>query len=99
MRRATTPLHEFTLPFDSSTVFRFLLTYTQSDKVILEKTENDMTVNGNVWSVELTQEEANLFSEGYASAQIRVLTMGGEALASNPMQIYVGKVYNDEVLV
>ena len=58
MRRATTPRHEFTLPIDSTMIFKFLLTYTQDNKIILEKTESDMTVNGNVWSVELTQEEA-----------------------------------------
>lgn len=99
MRRATTPIHEFVLPFDSNMVFRLLLTYTQGDKIILEKTEKDMKHEGNVWSVELTQDEANLFSEGYASAQLRVLTPGGEALASDIIQFYVGKVFNDEVLV
>lgn len=99
MRRATTPKHEFALPIDSELILRFLLTYSQHDKVVLEKTEKDMTKNGKVWSIELTQDETNQFSEGYAYAQIRILTTGGDALASNVIQIHIGKVFNDEVLV
>lgn len=99
MKRATTPTHEFTLPIEASLIRRFLLTYTQNGEIILEKRETDMAVNGNVWSVKLTQEEANLFTGGViARAQIRILTTGGDAMASGEYQIYVGPVFNDEVL-
>lgn len=98
MKRATTPTHYFTLPFDASAVDRFLLTYTQNDRIVLEKTEEDMSADGNVWSVELTQEETKMFAEGNVYAQIRVLTPTGDALASNPVSFYVSKVFNDEVL-
>lgn len=100
MRRASTPTHEFELPFDSSMVLRFLLTYKQGNRIILEKRESDMTVDGNIWSIKLTQEETNLFSDKtYAYAQIRVLTPGGDLLPSDIFRVYVGEVLNDEVLV
>lgn len=82
MKRGTTPTHKFTLPIEPAMVSKFLLTYSQNEKVVLEKTEADMTKDGNVWSVELTQEETNLFSEGNAVCQIRILTLGGDAMAS-----------------
>ena len=100
MKRGTTPTHEFTLPIDASLIRRFLLTYTQNGEIILEKRETDMTINGNVWSVKLTQEEANLFTGGaIAHAQIRILTTGGDAMASGEHRFYVGPVFNDEVLI
>lgn len=99
MRRATTPTHEFTLPFDAAMVSRFLLTYKQGDKIILEKREADMSVEGNTWSYTLTQEETNLFATtDAAQAQIRVLTPSGNALASEVMAVVVDPVLNDEVL-
>ena len=99
MKRATTPTHRFTLPVDASLIRRFLLTYTQNGKVVLEKRETDMAVEGNEWRIKLTQEEANLFdSSSLAHAQIRILTTGGDAMASQEYAIYVGRVLNDEVL-
>lgn len=98
MRRASTPTHEFTLPFDSSMVEELLLTYKQGNKVVLEKTGADMTANGNVWTIVLTQSDANQFSVGFATGQIRVLSPGGQALVSDPFSFYVGETYNDEVM-
>lgn len=100
MRRATTPTHEFTLPIDAALVSRFLATYTQDGKIVLEKREADMTIDGNVWRVKLTQEETNLFAgRKLAHVQIRALTVGGDALASDEYPVYVSPVSNDEVLV
>ncbi len=99
MRRATTPTHTFTLPFDASMVSRFLLTYKQGAKIVLEKTEEDMTVDGNTWSVKLTQNETNRFtSASDVVVQVRVLTPAGDALVSDPMELRVRDVLNDEVL-
>lgn len=98
MRRLTTPTHTFTLPINADLVDKFLLTYTQDGKIILEKNRDDMSVNGNVWSVKLTQEETKLFAEDVARAQIRILTTGGDALASDKMRFYVDGVFNEEVL-
>lgn len=98
MRRLTTPTHSFTLPFDASVVDKFLLTYVQDEITILEKTEEDVQVEGNVWSVDLTQEETKKFKPGTASCQIRVLTTDGKALSSDLFHFAVRKVYNEVVL-
>lgn len=37
MRRATTPVHSFTFPFDPEQLTKILLTYSQNDEVILNK--------------------------------------------------------------
>lgn len=99
MKRASTPTHFFTLPISADLIKTFLLTYKQGGRIILEKRRDDMTINGNVWSVQLTQEEANLFEANVvASAQIRVLTITNEALPSNIMTFRIDPVLNDEVL-
>lgn len=99
MKRASTPTHFFTLPISADLIKTFLLTYKQGGRIILEKRRGDMTINGNVWSVQLTQEEANLFEANVvASAQIRVLTITNEALPSNIMTFRIDPVLNDEVL-
>lgn len=98
MRRASTPRHEFHIPIDASLIRKLRVTYTQGDQIILEKTETDMTANGNVWSVTLTQEETNRFYEGDAQAQVRYVSAGGQADASEFIPLYVEPVSNDEVL-
>lgn len=98
MRRVTTTIHRFTLPMDRSMVSRLLLTYTQSGMIILEKTEDDLTDHGNVWSIELSQEETKLFAQGIAYFQIRALTTDGKALASDELSFRVKPVFNEEIL-
>jgi len=98
MRRYTTTIHRFPLPFDEAQVADFRLTYVQDGEIVLEKTKADMTVKGKVWSIKLTQQETARFAVGYAVAQIRLLTTEGDAPASNDMRFYVSGVYNEEVL-
>lgn len=99
MIRATTPTHSFTLPFDASMVSKFLLSYSQRGKIVLEKTEENMTKSGNVWSVKLTQEETKKFMPDLdVTMQIRVLTTDGDAIASDAIRVKVKQVLNDEVL-
>ena len=99
MIRATTPTHRFTLPFDYNTyVKKILITYSQSGEIVLEKKENDVQIDGNIVSYKLTQEETKLFSNGYVSVQVRVLTLNNEALASEKYSMHIDNVLNDEVL-
>ena len=100
MYRATTPTHTFELPFDySQFVSKLLLTYKQNGNIVLEKTEKDITFNGNIVEVELTQEETNLFNgDEIVKIQLRVLTLGNEALASEEFTIMANEVLNDKVL-
>lgn len=95
--RATTPTHYFTFP--EIAFARILITYAQEGEIILEKNESDLTWNGNVASVTLTQEETNLFQAGVdAKRQVRTLTEEGDALVSYEDVIKVAGVLNDIVL-
>ena len=100
MIRATTPTHEFVLPFDyEQFVGKILITYSQDDEIVVEKTENDIAIVGNSISIKLTQEETAVFKPNkYVKVQVRILTLGGEALASDIISKPVCDVLNDEVL-
>jgi hypothetical protein len=100
MIRATTPTLTFQLPFD---VLEFcdkiLITLAQDNENIFDKTENDVEINGKEIKLSLTQEETLKFNpNGMVSVQVRVLSKGGEALASNIMYLRVCDVLNEEVL-
>ena len=121
MIRATTPKHIFTFDTDPSAFSRILVTYSQDNCIVLEKTEDDMTFDtvtdsttGEVteyiaWT-RLTQEDTLKFKPERAAqgkcggkhskvyVQVRVLTSSGEAMASDPYQVEVFDVFNDEVL-
>lgn len=100
MIRGTTPTHTFILPFDAKTIDKIKITYSQLDRVILTKKDKDITINKNEAVVVLTQADTFKFSDknGAVSIQIRVLTTGGDALASKIMTTSVGKCLDSEVL-
>lgn len=100
MIRATTPTHIFTFPFSvNDYLSKILVTYSQNNKIILEKTLEDLTIEGNTGSYTLTQEETLLFSVGNTvQLQVRALTANSKAIASPIYNISVAKVLNDEVL-
>lgn len=100
MIRGTTPTHEFVLPFPCEMVKTVQIIYAQNDTVILEKENNDCTMNGNVVSVKLTQEDTFSFSEdSCVEVQIRVLTCDGDVLASHIMRVSCDECLYDGVLV
>lgn len=112
MRRATTPVHTFEFPFSPQELTKILLTYsqdTEDGEVILNKTKEDFTFDGNIGSVTLTQEETNLFeamcgchtscnNTPYVLIQIRAKTTNGQALATDVWRVPLKNVLNDEVL-
>ena len=109
MYRATTPKHIFAFDVDPETTFKqILITYSQGDQIVLEKTKADLTFdeerdchNMYVCWLRLTQEEANLFDRNKSTAyqvQVRVLTYSGEAVAFPIERRSVDAVLNDEVL-
>ena len=99
MIRGTTPTHTFNIPFDTSAVDEIKITYAQDDDVILEKHTSDCTLDGATISVTLTQEDTFLFNcKKAVEVQIRILTVGGNALASIPEKVGVSKCLDAEVL-
>ena len=99
MIRGTTPTHTFNIPFDTSMVKEVKILYAQDDVKLLEKKNGDCTLAGQSISVTLSQEDTFLFdSKKPVEIQIRVLTLGGDALASIPEKVGVSKCLDSEVL-
>ncbi len=112
MYRATTPVHSFVFSTDPAQFEKILITYAHAkeNKIILEKTEDDLTFSQEttdagetkyIASLQLTQEEANLFHTFYGEmvfVQVRVKQSNGTVLASDKKTLYVKDVLNDEVL-
>lgn len=99
MRRATTPTHTFTLPFEASEIKALVISYEQCEKIVLEKRKNDVVLSGNTVSLTLKQEETNLFKCHHEiGIQMRVQLQDGNVLASDMATITVERVLNDEVL-
>ena len=88
MIKGTTPTHTFTLPFGTDMIKSVQIIYAQNDVPVLTKGSGDCTMEGNTISVRLNQEDTFLFAEGSCvEIQVRVLTLGGDSLASNIMRV------------
>lgn len=111
MIRATTPRHVFIFDQNPDDYSKILITYSQNGSIVLEKHKDDLTIETmenpetgeSKWKAwyRLTQEETKSFVSSPArqvSVQIRVLTTGGESLASEKRLLQVQDVLNDEVL-
>lgn len=99
MIRATTPTHTFTLPFETDQIKSLLISYGQHNHKLLDKRKEDCRLNGKEVIVRLTQEEANLFyTDLPVDIQMRILTVAGDALASEIRTVPYERVINDEVL-
>ena len=101
MIRGTTPTLEFTLPFDTSLIAEMYVTIAQGKKTVLEKTLSDCSCSGTSVSLALTQEDTLRLQQqphSRAEMQIRVRTTAGEALASDIMRVYVGRILKEGVI-
>lgn len=97
MRRGTTPTHTFTLPFDTGTLSKVRIIYSQGGFPVV--TRDDADLDGNTATLKLTQEETLKFdSSQTVSVQVRVLTVGGDALASDIMRTTAERLLENEVL-
>ena len=84
MWRGTTPTHTFTLPEgiraeDFTVIY---ITYSQNGSPVLEKTKEDMTIEGNVIRLTFSQADSLLFDAGPVKIQLRARAAGGQAVAS-----------------
>lgn len=98
MYRFTTPTHTFSFPLDVSSAREILVTYSQNAKIVLEKHKADLTIaeDGKAASFMLSEDESALFSAFRpVSVQVRVLTSGGESLASAVQEVSVLPVLHD----
>lgn len=101
MRRGTTPTVKFSLPFDIEDVDKLWLTVSQRSREVLTKTQTEMWIEDGVRMVsfKLTQEETLALDAGCkASIQARILTVGGEAFASQIKRVDVEDVLKEGVM-
>ena len=99
MIRGTTPTHIFTIPFDTALIADLRISYAQCGKEVVVKTKEDATLDGQTITVKLTQEETfNFDCSKRVFVQVRVLTLGGEAVSSEVMMVSVEQCLNNEVL-
>lgn len=99
MIRGTTPLLEFTIPFDTSQLEVVYITLAQNYEVVMEKTLADCTVEPNKLSVRLTQEESLKLCDCHSTEiQIRARTISGEALASAIIVEDTDRILKDGVI-
>lgn len=101
--RVTTPTHTFILPIDTSECSVIQVTYKQDCKSLVKKYADGVLPSGMMLDedsvvISLTQEETKAFKVGSVEVQMRVLTNGGEAYASDIFTVGVTKVNNEEIL-
>lgn len=97
--RGTTPTHIFNLPIDTVLVDKIRIIYAQKDEILLTKEKADCKMEGNTVTVKLTQEETLQFNHNDScQIQIRVLTTGGDSLASGIRRIEVDKLLEEGVI-
>lgn len=100
MYQGTTPTHTFVLPFDTSTLAKVVIIYAQNDVEVLRKETPNCVLDGQEIKTTLTQEDTFRFKhESNVQIQVRVLTVGGNALASDIFTVSVDKCLDNGVLV
>ena len=97
MRRGTTPTHTFTLPEEIplSTFTVIFITYSQMGRVRVEKTIDDIIIDGHTVTVILTQADTLSFRSGSVEIQMRAKTALGEAYASDIVTVPAEKILKD----
>ena len=99
MNRGTTPTISITVKgLSDIQINKAYLTLKQRGTVV-EKTEADMEIDGDMLQVALTQEETLKFmARAEINVQLRVLSKSGTAYASNIVTVPVGEILKDGVI-
>ena len=104
MYRLTTPTHTFTLPETASSYAEIQVTYKQKTAQVVKHAQDGnippgMSFDDKNVIIRLTQEETKRFkADDFASVQVRVLTAGGDAYASQIFKCIVNKTLNEGIL-
>lgn len=96
-RRGSTPTNVFNVNIDltGATVF---VSYSQNNKVIVEKTGADVTIESDKITVALSQTDTLSFQNGRTEIQIRYVMSNGEADASNIIAVDAQRILKDGVI-
>lgn len=99
MRRGTTPTHTFAIPVNAELISKVRVIYRQGINTVLEKEAEGSEITEGKLSFKLTQEDTLAFTEGQkCEIQVRLLTIGGDAMASDIMTFCPERLLEDEVL-
>jgi hypothetical protein len=96
MRRGTTCVITFSIPFDSQDIEILNIAFSQKGKIVLEWTEKTATLAGESIIVSMTEADTlKLSGDSQVLFQIRVKMKDGRVLASNIMQSSVDDILKD----
>lgn len=96
MRRGTTPTNIFNANIDLTGATAIYVTYQQYNKTVIEKTIDDVTIEGEVISVPLTQiETLNLIPGVPVRIQVRAVLQDGNRVTSNILSTNVETVLKE----
>ena len=104
MYRATTPIHTFILPIQTSNCKEIQVTYRQGPTTVVKHYQDStlpegMTLDEDKVIIKLTQTETLKFCpKDPAYVQVRVLTTDDSAYASQRFKVSINNVLNEEIL-
>lgn len=97
--RGTTPELEFELPFDTGQVASLYVTLAQNEAVVVDKPVEECVCNGNMLTVQLTQEETLKLDSAYVTEiQVRAKSFSGESIASVIICVNTERILKDGVI-
>lgn len=98
MYRGDTPTYEFELPFDTGTLTKLNVSFAQNEKVLFERSLDEVELEGNIVRLTLTESETlRLSDDEIMEVQLR-MGMGETRKASQTFRIRVQGILKDGVL-
>lgn len=94
----STPTHSFGIPFSTNLINELVITYSQNEGKVLEKTLADCVVSESKIELTLTQEETLKFVEGIYCVQLKVKTRGDKVSQSRLIYRRAYKTLNKEII-
>ena len=98
MRKGTTPVHVFNLPFHTEEIAVLKITYSQRGKILFEKRLDDCTLEGNTVTVPLSQEDTFKITENTVEFQLRIKDKIGKVHATKVFKKFADECLDEEVL-
>ena len=97
--RGTTPTQKFNTSIDLSSATVIYVSYKQHNKVVIERTVDNIVVTSTYLQFALTQEESlSLDDKVKVEIQIRAKFPNGTAVASNIIEADAGKILKGGVI-
>lgn len=98
MRRGTTPTLTFTLP-EEIDIAEMYVTFSQNGKTVLEKSKDEVIIDGKIVVINLSQEDTlNFDDRATMKIQIRIRDISGNAMASDFIHARVDGILKDGVI-